>query len=103
LSQRSGSTWSPDEKVAEALRRIKGLQEKTGKLDELIRTESDERRQEISERTDEVRAELREVYEKVDYLARGSLRIRGWGVILLVPGIVLATWPTEIAGWFGGY
>jgi hypothetical protein len=44
---------------------------------------------------------IRSLDGKVGELTKGSILIRGWGVLPLVLGIVLTTWPTEIAGWFG--
>jgi hypothetical protein len=77
------------------------LRERTDKAFKQIQEQAAEDRRKVGEQLDGVRAEVRDMDDKVEELTRGSIRIRGIGVLPLVLGIVLTTWPTEIAGWFG--
>jgi hypothetical protein len=93
--------WDTPRKIDELRDRIERLRERTDDTAKEIREEAAQDRRKTAERLDGVTAELHDLDVKLGELTRGSTRIRGWGVLPLVVGIVLTTWPTEIAGWFG--
>lgn len=93
--------WDSPRKIDELRDRIERLRERTDEADKQIREQADRDRREFAEQLDGVSTELRDLDAKVGKLTKGSIRIRGWGVLPLILGIVLTTWPTEIAGWFG--
>jgi hypothetical protein len=94
-------SWDTATKINKLRDRVTKLRERTDEAYKQIQKQAAEDRRKVGEQLDGVRAEVRDLDEKVGELTRGSIRIRGLGVAPLVLGIVLTTWPTEIAGWFG--
>jgi hypothetical protein len=90
-------SWGDARKIEELRDRIARLQKRADD----DRLQADRGRQEVADELAAARDEIRSLDGKVGELTKGSILIRGWGVLPLVLGIVLTTWPTEIAGWFG--
>lgn len=88
-----------EEKVQELLRRTDQLREGQ----DLLRHDLREFRHERIETANDLLRRQREAERRLDAairdVATGSLRVRWWGVALLVPGIVLTTWAAELAEW----
>ncbi len=86
-----------DAKVAELLD-LQG--ERLSRIIEQLQDERDALRAEIKELRHETTSEDHRIERRVEGFAGGDLRQQVYGAMMVFIGIILSTWPREIAGWF---